>query len=175
MANRGVSNAWEAQVMGSTIVGTTDFDYDAVDRALGQSEQETNADEKNVAAFSRMFNVLTAELIPPEGQSISPRAIGVRFIAMAYFCNSGAIESQPLSELAERIGCTKQNISRHLQVLRNRYGFEPHWFPTQAAREAQRKAAKQVWKRRAVLASAAKKILDEENATKPQQQSAVAP
>lgn len=88
-----------------------DFDYDAVDRALGSKVEEMDAE--SVAQLAKALTVILQWLCEVQLDKDSDRAMGRRAMAMAWVVNPNLFGGMSLSELAEVLGTHKMNLSRH--------------------------------------------------------------
>src|SRR5207248_1949256 len=87
-----------------TLEPITDFDYDAVDRALGfEPEPETPVEFADMtAAFSLVLQWIAT---PTE-----VRHVGARALTLLYFLDPSNSRFGSLEEIAKNAGCTRQAI-----------------------------------------------------------------
>lgn len=109
---------------GDQPVQTVDFPFVEVELAFNEAEQVAGPEMRS--ELIRAVNLLLTRLVDFRflRSDAASRAIGRRFIALAWIINPGAFGGVSIAQLAERLGASKQCLSKHCSELSNRFGIE---------------------------------------------------
>lgn len=122
-------------------VPVAQFDYDAVDAALGNAapldadDAPPRASDRRAAAAEGLASVLAWAC---EVQTI--HAMTVRFVAMVAAVRPELLNGKTYKQLAAELHCTKQNISKTVVRFERKFGFKSVRTRPLSGRENMRRA-----------------------------------
>jgi hypothetical protein len=117
-----------------TLEPITRFDYDAVNRALGnEPDPEKPVEFSDMAAA---FSLILQWVTTPQ----QARHIGGRALALLFYLDPTSSRFGSLAEIATASGCTKQALSKSLMELRDSAGISLTCGKRSTSRETYREA-----------------------------------
>jgi hypothetical protein len=129
-----------------------DFDADAhaadIDAANGWKEPGEVVATREPVAVSEQVRQFAAFLAPADLSQVTPRAVGIRALALVWMANSGPCRGLTQRAVAERIGCTRATISHACREITQATGFRASGMRSAEAVEGCRALMQKRWQRR---------------------------
>jgi len=129
-----------------------DFDADAhaadIDAANGWKEPGEEPATREPIAVSEQIRQFAAFLAPADLSQVTPRAVGIRALALCWMANAGPCRGLTQRAVADRIGCTRASISHACREITQATGVRASGMRSAAAVEGCRALMKKRWQRR---------------------------